>query len=134
MILINLLLDIILTNHIILHSYFYISNIFKVRYRYFIIIPLTSILVDLFITHTYGYNVILLTFLYFIEKKFFLKKNNFLTCLLLNIFNYFIYSFGLYLYFNIKSIDIIFFLKNCALSIIIYVIYCLISYKLYKNS
>lgn len=134
MILINLLLDIILTNHIILHSYFYISNIFKVRYRYFIIIPLTSILVDLFITHTYGYNVILLTFLYFIEKKFFLKKDNFLTCLLLNIFNYFIYSFGLYLYFNIKSIDIIFFLKNCALSIIIYVIYCLISYKLYKNS
>ena len=111
MILINLLLDIILTNHIILHSYFYISNIFKVRYRYFIIIPLTSILVDLFITHTYGYNVILLTFLYFIEKKFFLKKDNFLTCLLLNIFNYFIYSFGLYLYFNIKSIDIIFFLK-----------------------
>lgn len=134
MILINLLLDIILTNHIILHSYFYISNIFKVRYRYFIIIPLTSILVDLFITHTYGYNVILLTFLYFIEKKFFLKKDNFLTCLLLNTFNYFIYSFGLYLYFNIKSIDIIFFLKNCALSIIIYVIYCLISYKLYKNS
>lgn len=134
MILINLLLDIILTNHIILHPYFYISNIFKVRYRYFIIIPLTSILVDLFITHTYGYNVILLTFLYFIEKKFFLKKDNFLTCLLLNIFNYFIYSFGLYLYFNIKSIDIIFFLKNCALSIIIYVIYCLISYKLYKNS
>ena len=97
MILINLLLDIILTNHIILHSYFYISNIFKVRYRYFIIIPLTSILVDLFITHTYGYNVILLTFLYFIEKKFFLKKDNFLTCLLLNIFNYFIYSFG-YIY------------------------------------
>lgn len=134
MILINLLLDIILTNHIILHPYFYISNIFKARYRYFIIIPLTSILVDLFITHTYGYNVILLTFLYFIEKKFFLKKDNFLTCLLLNIFNYFIYSFGLYLYFNIKSIDIIFFLKNCALSIIIYVIYCLISYKLYKNS
>ncbi len=134
MILINLLLDIILTNHIILHSYFYISNIFKVRYRYFIIIPLTSILVDLFITHTYGYNVILLTFLYFIEKKFFLKKDNFLTCLLLNIFNYFIYSFGLYLYFNIKSIDIIFFLKNCSLSIVIYVIYCLISYKLYKNS
>ena len=133
MILINLLLDIILTNHIILHPYFYISNIFKARYRYFIIIPLTSILVDLFITHTYGYNVILLTFLYFIEKKFFLKKDNFLTCLLLNIFNYFIYSFGLYLYFNIKSIDIIFFLKNCALSIIIYVIYCLISYKLYKN-
>lgn len=134
MILINLLLDIILTNHIILHPYFYISNIFKVRYRYFIIIPLTSILVDLFITHTYGYNVILLTFLYFIEKKFFLKKDNFLTCLLLNIFNYFIYSFGLYLYFNIKSIDIIFFLKNCSLSIVIYVIYCLISYKLYKNS
>ena len=134
MILINLLLDIILTNHIILHSYFCISNIFKVRYRYFIIIPLTSILVDLFITHTYGYNVILLTFLYFIEKKFFLKKDNFLTCLLLNIFNYFIYSFGLYLYFNIKSIDIIFFLKNCSLSIVIYVIYCLISYKLYKNS
>lgn len=134
MILINLLLDIILTNHIILHPYFYISNIFKARYRYFIIIPLTSILVDLFITHTYGYNVILLTFLYFIEKKFFLKKDNFLTCLLLNIFNYFIYSFGLYLYFNIKSIDIIFFLKNCTLSIIIYVIYCLISYKLYKNS
>lgn len=134
MILINLLLDIILTNHIILHPYFYISNIFKARYRYFIIIPLTSILVDLFITHTYGYNVVLLTFLYFIEKKFFLKKDNFLTCLLLNIFNYFIYSFGLYLYFNIKSIDIIFFLKNCALSIIIYVIYCLISYKLYKNS
>ena len=134
MILINLLLDIILTNHIILHSYFYISNIFKVRYRYFIIIPLTSILVDLFITHTYGYNVILLTFLYFIEKKFFLKKDNFLTCLLLNIFNYFIYSFGLYLYFNIKIIDIIFFLKNCSLSIVIYVIYCLISYKLYKNS
>ena len=134
MILINLLLYIILTNHIILHSYFYISNIFKVRYRYFIIIPLTSILVDLFITHTYGYNVILLTFLYFIEKKFFLKKDNFLTCLLLNIFNYFIYSFGLYLYFNIKSIDIIFFLKNCSLSIVIYVIYCLISYKLYKNS
>lgn len=134
MILINLLLDIILTNHIILHSYFYISNIFKVRYRYFIIVPLTSILVDLFITHTYGYNVILLTFLYFIEKKFFLKKDNFLTCLLLNIFNYFIYSFGLYLYFNIKSIDIIFFLKNCSLSIVIYVIYCLISYKLYKNS
>lgn len=134
MILINLLLDIILTNHIILHPYFYISNIFKARYRYFIIIPLTSILVDLFITHTYGYNLILLTFLYFIEKKFFLKKDNFLTCLLLNIFNYFIYSFGLYLYFNIKSIDIIFFLKNCALSIIIYVIYCLISYKLYKNS
>ena len=134
MILINLLLDIILTNHIILHPYFYISNIFKARYRYFIIIPLTSILVDLFITHTYGYNVILLTFLYFIEKKFFLKKDNFLTCLLLNICNYFIYSFGLYLYFNIKSIDIIFFLKNCALSIIIYVIYCLISYKLYKNS
>lgn len=134
MILINLLLDIILTNHIILHSYFYISNLFKVRYRYFIIIPLTSILVDLFITHTYGYNVILLTFLYFIEKKFFLKKDNFLTCLLLNIFNYFIYSFGLYLYFNIKSIDIIFFLKNCSLSIVIYVIYCLISYKLYKNS
>lgn len=134
MILINLLLDIILTNHIILHSYFYISNIFKIRYRYFIIIPLTSILVDLFITHTYGYNVILLTFLYFIEKKFFLKKDNFLTCLLLNIFNYFIYSFGLYLYFNIKSIDIIFFLKNCSLSIVIYVIYCLISYKLYKNS
>ncbi len=134
MILINLLLDIILTNHIILHPYFYISNIFKARYRYFIIIPLTSILVDLFITHTYGYNVILLTFLYFIEKKFFLKKDNFLTCLLLNIFNYFIYSFGLYLYFNIKSIDIIFFLKNCSLSIVIYVIYCLISYKLYKNS
>ncbi len=134
MILINLLLDIILTNHIILHSYFYISNIFKIRYRYFIIIPLTSILVDLFITHTYGYNVILVTFLYFIEKKFFLKKDNFLTCLLLNIFNYFIYSFGLYLYFNIKSIDIIFFLKNCSLSIVIYVIYCLISYKLYKNS
>lgn len=134
MILINLLLDIILTNHIILHSYFYISNIFKIRYRYFIIVPLTSILVDLFITHTYGYNVILLTFLYFIEKKFFLKKDNFLTCLLLNIFNYFIYSFGLYLYFNIKSIDIIFFLKNCSLSIVIYVIYCLISYKLYKNS
>lgn len=134
MILINLLLDIILTNHIILHPYFYISNIFKIRYRYFIIIPLTSILVDLFITHTYGYNVILLTFLYFIEKKFFLKKDNFLTCLLLNIFNYFIYSFGLYLYFNIKSIDIIFFLKNCSLSIVIYVIYCLISYKLYKNS
>ena len=134
MILINLLLDIILTNHIILHPYFYISNIFKARYRYFIIIPLTSILVDLFITHTYGYNVILVTFLYFIEKKFFLKKDNFLTCLLLNIFNYFIYSFGLYLYFNIKSIDIIFFLKNCSLSIVIYVIYCLISYKLYKNS
>lgn len=134
MILINLLLDIILTNHIILHPYFYISNIFKARYRYFIIIPLTSILVDLFITHTYGYNLILLTFLYFIEKKFFLKKDNFLTCLLLNIFNYFIYSFGLYLYFNIKSIDIIFFLKNCSLSIVIYVIYCLISYKLYKNS
>ena len=134
MIALNLLLDILIANFTIFHSYFFLINIFKIRYRYVLLLVLIAIFIDTFITHTILLNIIVLLIIYFIEKKYFYKHENLLKNVLLNVVNFFIYNLCLYLFFHYQNINILVFFKNIYIDFIIYVIYCLISYKLYLKS
>lgn len=133
MIVFNLLLDIFLTNATIFYSYFFLVNIFNIPYRCYLIIFLTALFIDLFITNTFLLNVLVISLLYFLEKIFCKRVKSLKRNILLNSFNYLVYILSLYLFYNYQNLNMHIF-KFLLFNYPLFIIYCLISYKISQKA
>ena len=82
---IYVLLDILIYNFTTYHSYFFLINITNKSYLYNLIVAL---FIDVFITKTFGLNLILVSLLYLLSRVFIkINLNNILIYSLVNIIN-----------------------------------------------
>ena len=133
MIIFNLLLDILINNMTIFHTYFFLINIFKIPLRYFSLLIVSAIFIDLFLTHTYFLNLIWLLIFYFIFRQKGKHKSLFKN-IVINSGAYVFYILSLYLYFNYRDINIFYLSKYLLFNYPVYLIYILISYKISFSS
>ena len=126
---INLILDILISNFTIFNSYFFLVNIFKIPIYNILQIILIAIFIDLFITNTFLINLIVILIIYFMSKYIFKNINSCWQNILVNTFNYVIYVVTFYLILNYKQPDFIYLLKYLSFSYPLYFIYVLLSYK-----
>ena len=130
MIIINLLLDILINNFTSFNSYFFLTNIFNIRYKNCFIIIFVALFIDIYIGHTFLFNIIILLGIYLIDKILLKRKKGFLCNIAINTLNYLIYILSLYVWFNYNNINIICALKLILINYPINVVYYLINYRL----
>lgn len=134
MIALNVLLDILICHYTAFYTYFFLTNIFYFPKRYFIIIILLAIFIDMNITHTLLFNLIFLSFIYISEKILIKRRLKIISNILINSFNLILYIVSLYLIFNFKNPDFIYLIKVIAYIYPVHLIYYLISYKIIKDA
>lgn len=134
MIIINLFLDILVNNLTIFNTYFILTNIYNLPLKYLSLLIGISFFIDLFITHTYFLNLIILISSYFLIKYGFKHKKGILKNIFLNTLIYIFYIFSLYLYFNYQNINLLYIGKYLLFNYPLYFIYVLLSYKLGKKA
>lgn len=122
-----ILLDIIISNYTNYISYFFINYLYNKELKYYI---LTGLTLDLIVFNTLN-NTIILVIIYYINKIFkSFNKDNYYIYIIINIINYILYITITNVIMNNGIITIIMSIK---ISIIINIIYIILSYPFHKN-
>lgn len=127
MIILNLILDILIANLTGFSTYFLLVNIYKIPSRYFLIIILIALFIDIVIFHS-PFNIIILPLIYFLFHR--RKEKNLLLNILNNTLIYVIYIISLYLIFNYQNSNLFYLIKYLLINYPFYFIYLLISSRL----
>ena len=128
MIVFNLFLDIKITNMTVFYPFFFLTNIFKIPYKHYYFLAFVTLFIDIFIIHLFPLTFLVVSILYFVEKRYF-KRDNLILNIFLNSVNYFIYLIIL------KSLNIsVITLQFILLSYTVNLVYYFISYIFLKKS
>ena len=127
------IMDILIYNFTPYKSFLFLLSLCFLNKKDYLTVIALGIFIDLVITNTLFINTIILSVLFYINKYLFkIKRKKVIPFLLINLFNYGIYSLTTYLiynHFNLKFISI-----NLINNLIINLIFWLFSYNLMKKS
>ena len=133
MIVLNLILDIIISNYTIFNPYFFLLNFYNIPLKYLILIIVVGLYIDIFLIHTYFLTTMFLFIIYFILRKI-KYKNRLGKNIFINSIIFILYVSFLYLFYNYKDLNLVFLIKFIFKNYIVYFVYNLISYKLFNRA